>query len=456
MVAKRLGVSLSEVVGAGAITLISRSSSGSRAENAASVGVDSGGQGIHTKAAKDIEEQCRSAESADDALRESALFYVVPGLYNLGNTCFINALLQVLASCGAVVEYVVQARGVHDIGEHSVVDSLAETINCLVAKQGEHALPTMNIRVLHREIVSLMPTFQRGYEQQDSDELLHYLMEAVDKRVLQHTRQVAQRAVVNVMKLPVLLEGISRVNGGQLPLVEVPLNPLEGSIMSQMVCTACASISPMQGTVFRVLPVLLVDSSNSYLVNSLGQALSNFTAQETIDDVQCFGFCKARRKMFRRCSLGRMPKTMCIHLSRRHFDPRSGRMIKLSHFVSFPLMIDFSRYSFHCNSLENDVDTGVFSLLRNFKELHPTTPDRSENNSETQRVHNEQARKGRLFQLNGVIVHHGGAEGGHFTAFRRLGKASWVHISDARIQRVTEQQVLQAEAYMLLYERIRI
>jgi len=64
------------------------------------------------------------------------------------------------------------------------------------------------------------------------------------------------------------------------------------------------------------------------------------------------------------------------------------------------------------------------------------------------------------YKLIAVIVHSGGAYGGHFTVYRRLDPLPdltpvWANISDDFLTFVDEQKVLESEAYMLYYERER-
>ena len=78
------------------------------------------------------------------------------------------------------------------------------------------------------------------------------------------------------------------------------------------------------------------------------------------------------------------------------------------------------------------------------------------------------------YLLQSVIVHHGSADGGHYTVYRRLssvkhvaklldqgGKGvlsedinSWVHISDDAVLPVKLEEVLECEAYMLFYQSL--
>lgn len=87
------------------------------------------------------------------------------------------------------------------------------------------------------------------------------------------------------------------------------------------------------------------------------------------------------------------------------------------------------------------------------------------------------------YDLRAVIVHHGGAEGGHYTAFRNLATSAdgigstsdggggmigitqsrlglrrpqddvWVSLSDETVKTVSVSEVLKSQAYMLFYGR---
>lgn len=74
------------------------------------------------------------------------------------------------------------------------------------------------------------------------------------------------------------------------------------------------------------------------------------------------------------------------------------------------------------------------------------------------------------YDLRAVIVHHGGAEGGHYTAFRNLAAPNdvtggvmeitqnrllrpdpWVSLSDETVKTVDVEEVQASQAYMLFY-----
>jgi hypothetical protein len=68
-----------------------------------------------------------------------------------------------------------------------------------------------------------------------------------------------------------------------------------------------------------------------------------------------------------------------------------------------------------------------------------------------------QQQGGAAHLLRAVVVHYGGpSSGGHYVVYRCTGAAQqqWVRVSDEQVWHgISQQEVLQAEATMLLYER---
>jgi hypothetical protein len=59
------------------------------------------------------------------------------------------------------------------------------------------------------------------------------------------------------------------------------------------------------------------------------------------------------------------------------------------------------------------------------------------------------------YSLNAVIVHQGGAFGGHYIAYvRSAADGEWYHTSDSSVRRCTINDVLKCQAYMLFYTRL--
>lgn len=113
--------------------------------------------------------------------------------------------------------------------------------------------------------------------------------------------------------------------------------------------------------------------------------------------------------------VSKFPEILCFQLIRNIFDMKTQRMIKLKHHITFPI-------EFH----ENDMCIGLnyrVNLSPNTHINHHHTkgisrrikPSSSSSSlsSSTGSIHgNEIDRKGKLYHLHAVIVHHGGSESG--------------------------------------------
>merc|ERR1712002_1245698 len=56
-----------------------------------------------------------------------------------------------------------------------------------------------------------------------------------------------------------------------------------------------------------------------------------------------------------------------------------------------------------------------------------------------------------MFKLNAVVVHSGGADGGHFITYRRVALDKWYHISDSFVKVIPKEHVFVSTAYLLFY-----
>ncbi|EOA26334.1 hypothetical protein CARUB_v10025692mg [Capsella rubella] len=128
----------------------------------------------------------------------------------------------------------------------------------------------------------------------------------------------------------------------------------------------------------------------------------------------------------KRVLVNKAPPVLTIHLKRFSQDAR-GRLSKLSGHVDFKEFINLSQY----------MDT------RWTEEDQP------------------------VYRLAGLVEHQGTMRGGHYVAYIRGGDKTrresdieepnssiWYHASDSWVRRVSFEEVLRSEAYILFYERI--
>jgi ubiquitin C-terminal hydrolase len=59
-----------------------------------------------------------------------------------------------------------------------------------------------------------------------------------------------------------------------------------------------------------------------------------------------------------------------------------------------------------------------------------------------------------LYELLSVAVHLGTINGGHYVAYCRKEDGQWYFMDDERVGKVSLQEVLEQDAYMLFYRRV--
>lgn len=183
-------------------------------------------------------------------------------------------------------------------------------------------------------------------------------------------------------------------------------------------------------------------------VLSLESLLTKFTAEEHlrgINRVYCRR-CRAYANMNKRLRLHRLPNVLVVHIKRLDFHKQQ----KLSDFVQFPLR-KLSLEEFRANNNSDSPEAE--------DDDDPVTPTGSG-------VSNDGSNEpdASLYDLAAVINHHGDSvQGGHYTAFIQSGteglsmgendsngsgdlRPQWFLFDDTHVTPATEAQVLQSQA----------
>lgn len=149
-------------------------------------------------------------------------------------------------------------------------------------------------------------------------------------------------------------------------------------------------------------------------------------------------------------SLCRLPDCLCLFLKRLQYDKHSGQFFKDSRPVDYPFQLDLSPF----------LSLAEVSLARQ---------KASRQADSTSVCIDREHDVGGVYELCGVVMHHGGANGGHYTSYMRLprsgvesddgssGEKLWAHADDESVRvGVPEEWVAgkaSQEAYMLFYTR---
>ncbi|XP_041372578.1 ubiquitin carboxyl-terminal hydrolase 3-like [Gigantopelta aegis] len=348
------------------------------------------------------------------------------GLRNLGNTCFMNAVVQSLSNiqefCGYIkqlpsLEDKVMKRKTHhtnkkrDMVSGETVLLIEELRKTLVSLwQGQKA--AISPESLFNVIWKVVPRF-RGYQQQDAHEFMRYLLDRLHTELLQ------------LLPYPNNNSPFIGPKGKSTIVTAI----FGGLLQNEVNCLICGMESKKHDPFLD----LSLDIPTHFSMKStkpkegepvctLVDCLSSFTDVEELEDSELYmcSNCKQKQKSTKKFWIRRLPNVLCLHLKR--FRWGTYHRLKVETYVDFPLLgLDMSRY-----------------VLNN---LHETRGSSAGSN---------------LYDLAAVVVHHGsGAGSGHYTSYASHD-GQWYHFNDSTVTQCEKETVAKCKGYILFYVRREI
>ncbi|XP_044579913.1 probable serine/threonine-protein kinase DDB_G0282963 isoform X2 [Cotesia glomerata] len=371
--------------------------------------------GVHQGVSRGINDQIEESSSSRPP-RSSRIptrrdeNYGLNGLRNIGNTCFMNSVIQCLSNTKPLLEYLLNEQYLNDINQTTssmkgaLIKAFAQVINELWESSGDHVVNTSSLK---NQIQRFAPRFM-GYAQQDAQEFLRYLLEGLHEDV----NRVAVKPQPILTDIPDHFTDSQKATESWKRYLRSEdstiVDAFVGQLRSSLQCTSCDHISVTLDP-FWDLSLPIPTRSGTVKLN---QCLEHFTKTEIMDgdEKPTCSKCQMRRKCTKRFSIQKFPKILVIHLKR--FSPTERFRSKLSVLVDFPLTgLDLSAFA----------ATGV---------------------------------QGCTYNLYGVANHSGTPYSGHYTAYcKHPYSGEWHEYNDSRVSSVSASSVISSEAYVLFYEQ---
>ncbi|XP_020607795.1 ubiquitin carboxyl-terminal hydrolase 30 homolog isoform X3 [Orbicella faveolata] len=388
-----------------------------------------------------------------------------PGLMNLGNTCFMNSILQGIAILPSFVAWL----------QDFSADSDGKSLSNLA----------MELKIL---VKALNSGFVEGDDVICPDSVLSAL---ISHGWFIPTEQQGEPAgVMNLGDIATvekhddsIEEDTSMVHRSKVPIkrdcCNKPHLPFHGLLASQLVCKQCGAKCPVKFDSYDSLSLSLPTTFQMGL--ALEDLLHMFVCSETVDAVECHG-CRqqqntddstsaVRTTFIKRLTLGKLPQCLCIHIQRTYWHA-NGVPYKNNSFIKFPEFLDMEPFLYeplepkNCSQKDCAIkDTRKIASLSNGG-LQVTAARDMElngylNELATSFIKANTKSSGRaVFKLMAVVVHMGSVDDGHYVTYRRFETpqgnehaSKWIYTSDEIVEAASRDQALSSCAYMLFYER---
>ena len=334
----------------------------------------------------------------------------IHGLKNLGNTCFMNCILQCLSHTiplrhlyvsGDYKRYLGNRRGTLSFIFMKVMEDLWDTSSDLLAPHE-----------LNRQVGIVAPRFS-GYNQHDAQEFMRFLLNELHDEI--------NKASVKGRKSPADNETLESALERYLTWEDSKISDLFGGMLrSTVCCLVCRHTSTLYYSFMDLaLPIpkkknALPSSVHYYSLScdatllpavQLSECLQIFTTEETLDEEErpyC-ARCKKLTKSTKQLEIAKLPSYLVIQLKR------------------------FSGYH-----VRTKLSTPVsFEDIWKLKDSDSTT---------------------HTYSLYGIVSHSGGIYGGHYVAYCKY-KDVWRSFNDTMCRALSWEHVKQQEAYILFYEK---
>uniref|UniRef100_A0A914WPL0 Ubiquitin carboxyl-terminal hydrolase n=1 Tax=Plectus sambesii TaxID=2011161 RepID=A0A914WPL0_9BILA len=166
------------------------------------------------------------------------------GLQNLGNTCFMNSALQCLSNVVDLTQYFLSGRYEDDINEDNPLGmhgQLARSYGELIQQMWSGSHRSVLPRKLKTIIGQFAPRFS-GYQQQDSQELLAFLLDGLheDLNKVKKKPYVEEKEADGRPDKEVALESWSDYRTRNDSVI---VDLFHGQLKSTLVCPQCAKVS---------------------------------------------------------------------------------------------------------------------------------------------------------------------------------------------------------------------
>ncbi|XP_068573281.1 ubiquitin carboxyl-terminal hydrolase 44 isoform X1 [Cebidichthys violaceus] len=409
----------------------------------------------------------------------------VTGLRNLGNTCYMNSILQVLSHLHVFRECflrldLTQALELLASAVHGQLAVKAPSMSPLIQRRGFqassgsgaglsggasrtrsmeliqpkepsskhislcHELHTLfqvmwsgkwalvsPFAMLH-SVWQLIPAF-RGYAQQDAQEFLCELLDKVQHELESTGTHTTTAGVPQKRLIKQVLSVVNTIFHGQL--------------LSQVTCLACDhrsnTVEPFWDLSLEFPERYHSNSRESAAHASchLTEMLAKFTETEALEGniYACEQCNSARRRSSskpvllteaqKRLMVHKLPQVLRLHLKRFRWSGRNHRE-KIGVHVSFDQLLDMEPY-----------------CCREPKVVPCSSPSSPGSAAGSPRP------KHFLYDLSAVVMHHGkGFGSGHYTSYCYNTEGGfWVHCNDSKLNVCSVEEVCRAQAYILFY-----
>ncbi|KAK8523566.1 hypothetical protein V6N13_113512 [Hibiscus sabdariffa] len=364
------------------------------------------------------------------------------GLNNLGNTCFMNSILQALLHTPPFRNYFLSDRHnrYYCQQKNSTINGAKSSRLCLACDiDAIFSAVFSGDRTPYSPAKFLYSWWQHAanlasYEQQDAHEFFISMLDGIHEKVEKDKRKsqspgsgdccIAHRVFSGILRSDVMCMVCGFTSTTYDPCVDISLDlePNQGGSGKSSSAKSHNSCN---------VEVDCKGPNQNCGISSLKGCLERFTRAEKLGPDQKFFCqkCQVRQESLKQMSIRKLPLVSCFHVKR--FEHSSIRKMsrKVDRYLQFPFSLDMTPY------LSSSILRSRFG-----NRIFPFDGDEQDASNDLSTE----------FELFAVVTHSGRLDAGHYVTYLRLSN-QWFKCDDAWITQVNESIVRAAQGYMMFY-----
>nr|CAD2198728.1 unnamed protein product [Meloidogyne enterolobii] len=376
------------------------------------------------------------------------------GLVNLGNTCFMNSIIQTLVHIPMLRDYFLSDQ--HNCKLCSLTPN-SDLNTCLMCElshifqefYGGESLysPFVPNRMLH--LVWTHAKHLSGYEQHDAHEflisalnILHRHSESLSMKQNPHDcKCIIDRLFTGQLQSDLTCTKCGRISTKLDPYWDISLELLNGKTAATTTIREETLTEKLKEEENRrsesVGSNSLCSTTTTFISNlnneenknelSLEECLLSFVRAENLGTKIKCERCGTYEISTKQLTLRKLPIVACFHLKRFEHVNTSNKRQKIIKPFRFPESIDLTPYT----TPYRNIHEGCSKEMRQTRQKLTSLSNQ--------------------YSLFAVVNHTGSTESGHYTCYVRHQRDNWFNCNDQKIRKERLEDVLSSEGYLLFY-----